>query len=385
MLVGVAAWSALDSRRAAGSNGLINSAFGRAGRTRRLLVTLLPYAVVPAVAALVWHTAKSKGDDYLAPGVYIGALCLLATLLIRQALAIAENERLASQMQSFNEDLELSNAALAEARDRALSATRSKSTFFSAMSVEIKRPVIGLTGLTDRLLETDLGGPQRGLAEDIKSSCQMLMRVLDEILDYTRIDSGKLKLEKAPFELSVLIDDVGAEFALLAQRKGIKLEFRVSPGVPVSLEGDSARLRQILSNLLRNAIAGTSAGEVALAIGILGEATDHVALRVEVSDTGTGVPKNAQSRLFHPLWQACSSSEHRYGDTRLGLAICRQLVIMMGGSIGIESAEGCGSTLWFTVKLPCKQRNDQGDTPTVCPGIRVLAAGASRQSERPAA
>jgi signal transduction histidine kinase/DNA-binding NarL/FixJ family response regulator/HPt (histidine-containing phosphotransfer) domain-containing protein len=260
---------------------------------------------------------------------------------------------------------------------RADAATRAKSEFLAVMSHEIRTPMNGVLGMAHLLLDTPLADAQRRQVETLRDSGQALLTILNDILDFSKMEAGKLELAAEDFDLERVVSSVTALLTPRAHEKGLALRGSVAPDVPTALRGDAGRLRQVLLNLVGNAIKFTEVGEVVIEVTQSGPANGRVPLSISVRDTGIGIPPEAQSRLFQEFTQVDASATRRFGGTGLGLAICRRIVLAMGGEIVVDSRAGAGSTFMVAFSLeraraPLVPETDVAAS-TVAP-LRILLA-----------
>jgi signal transduction histidine kinase/DNA-binding response OmpR family regulator len=325
----------------------------------------------------------------LAPSLYMGGYCFILNSLVAAAIehCAAEPARLAGLIQAITRavfldmdlaldvyhrmaqtQLEQERDALREAKHSAESANRAKSEFLAAMSHEVRTPMNGVLGMAGLLLDTKLDAEQRHFAATIRNSGEMLLDLINDILDLSKIEAGRLELELADFEPAPLLESVIDLLAPRAQAKRINLISSVQPDVPSMLVGDAGRIRQIVMNLVGNAIKFTDSGGVALELRLDRTGGSAATVLCRVTDTGVGIAPEARALLFQRFSQPDASAARRHGGTGLGLAISKELVTLMGGEIGVESEVGRGSCFWFKVPLRLGE----------APGARAAQLGAAR-------
>ncbi|WP_163558741.1 ATP-binding protein [Halomonas sp. NO4] len=290
---------------------------------------------------------RATRDREVLQGLYALLLALILAMCLSGLLVVVFLIREARDNAEARHSLESLSRELQATAQRAESASRAKSEFLATVSHEIRTPLNGVIGMSELLLEQPLDARSDDYARTLHSSGQRLLELINDILDFSKIESGRLELERRPVDLAALVEEACQLFAPRAAAKGLRLVTRLSPSLPAATMGDPARLRQVLLNLLANAIKFTEQGEVSVEAGL----SESGRLSLTVSDTGPGIAASQRERLFEPFRQGDASIARRYGGTGLGLAICRRLVAAMEGEIGVDSRPGAGSRFWIELPL----------------------------------
>ncbi len=295
-------------------------------------------------------------------GSLLVSLCLSFVVLL-----ISGKQALLNPYKKLTE----SEASLRIAKEDAEAASIAKSEFLANMSHEIRTPMNGVIGMINLLLDTTQSTTQKGYTQTALNSAENLLQIVNDILDFSKIEAGHMEIEPISFDLELLVEEVSELMAVRAQEKSLEILVRYADDMPFAVIGDPGRLRQIFMNLIGNAVKFTDDGHVLIGVDVENQFDDSVIFRVSVEDTGIGIPKDKQDRIFQKFSQADGTTTRKFGGTGLGLTICRQLVEMMDGEIGLESIPGVGSTFWCTFELVLDKAEHVCEQVLSCSGVDV--------------
>lgn len=321
------------------------------GQNIKILITDIPKNLFGTAIETV---AKHKDNGVFPVEVYITPTTVgkktFLTYVIRD---ITERKKSEDRISQYTDRMEWAYFEMQNARTESIRANQSKSMFLANMSHEIRTPLNGILGMTELLLNTELTDKQEKYAQRIYSSGEMLLEIINDILDFSKIEAGGMRLEPLPCNLNNVVEEIRGILSIKIKEKNLEFKVSISKNVPVQVIVDPVRIKQILLNLIGNSVKFTEKGYVEVSIFALGMFSDKVKLRFEIKDTGIGVEKSKQAKIFEKFEQGDLTTTRKFGGTGLGLTICKQLVEeLMKGQIGMQSEPGKGSTFWFELTLP---------------------------------
>ncbi len=334
-------------------------------------VQLMQHRMIRRDGLIVWVLERAAVVDRNAEGRptrMVGSMTDITELVQKDQIlraGQAELEKTLEESRRLNALLLMEKERADRLATQARTANQAKSEFLANMSHELRTPLNGLIGMLGLLMKTPLDSRQQHFAETARSSGESLLEIIKDILDLSKVEAGKLQLEETEFCLGALMAEVGQLMAPSADEKGLAFTCTLAPGTPVGLRGDPVRLKQVVLNLVNNAVKFTAQGSVKVDVGILENTGEEVLLQIQVTDTGIGIPADKVGSLFQPFSQVDASTTRKYGGTGLGLAISRQIATLLGGDVGVRSVEGQGSVFYFTARL--RLQLAQPEPPSVGP------------------